>query len=160
MTIRAIAAAAALAVSSFGAIAGDSSFNVDGLASFNNDSFAAPGSFSQTITFSGLAAGTYSITGDISGTRVVFSSVLLDGHEWTLTAGAGGKLRSGFVEYTGTTPLTLVVNGLVDASAATFKQANYQGSLAVTAVPEPETYALMLAGLGAVGFIARRRKSV
>ena len=29
----------------------------------------------------------------------------------------------------------------------------------VNAIPEPETYALMLAGLGAVGFIARRRKS-
>jgi len=28
----------------------------------------------------------------------------------------------------------------------------------VTVVPEPETYALLLAGLGAVGFVARRRK--
>jgi hypothetical protein len=30
---------------------------------------------------------------------------------------------------------------------------------AVTAVPEPETYALMLAGLGLIGGIARRRKA-
>jgi len=35
----------------------------------------------------------------------------------------------------------------------------YAVALNVTAVPEPETYALMLAGLGLVGFAARRRKS-
>lgn len=35
----------------------------------------------------------------------------------------------------------------------------YTLALNVTAVPEPETYALMLAGLGLVGFAARRRKS-
>ena len=28
----------------------------------------------------------------------------------------------------------------------------------VTSIPEPETYALFLAGLGALGFVARRRK--
>ena len=32
--------------------------------------------------------------------------------------------------------------------------------LAVSAVPEPGTYALLLAGLGVVGFMAKRRKSV
>ena len=35
----------------------------------------------------------------------------------------------------------------------------YTGS-AVPAIPEPETYALMLAGLAAVGFVARRRRQV
>ena len=30
---------------------------------------------------------------------------------------------------------------------------------AVTAIPEPETYALMMAGLAALGFIGRRRKA-
>jgi hypothetical protein len=32
-------------------------------------------------------------------------------------------------------------------------------NFAVTAVPEPETYAMMIAGLGLVGFAARRRKN-
>ncbi|MES3012564.1 MAG: flocculation-associated PEP-CTERM protein PepA [Pseudomonadota bacterium] len=31
--------------------------------------------------------------------------------------------------------------------------------VAVPAVPEPETYALLLAGLGAIGFVARRRRT-
>ena len=35
--------------------------------------------------------------------------------------------------------------------------ANYAGEVAAALVPEPETYALMLFGLAAVGFIARRR---
>lgn len=35
----------------------------------------------------------------------------------------------------------------------------YRISASVTPIPEPETYALMLAGLGAVGFVASRRRA-
>ncbi len=38
---------------------------------------------------------------------------------------------------------------------------NNQGQVAVigSPIPEPETYAMLLAGLGLLGFIARRRKT-
>ncbi len=37
---------------------------------------------------------------------------------------------------------------------------SYALTSAVTAVPEPEIYALLLAGLGVVGFLAKRRKRI
>jgi len=43
-----------------------------------------------------------------------------------------------------------LLNGIAD---------NAQGFAPITAVPEPETYAMMLAGLGLLGFVGKRRKS-
>lgn len=50
---------------------------------------------------------------------------------------------------------SLVVSGINSPG-----QASYSGnlSISVAAVPEPETYALMLAGLALVGFMSKRRR--
>ena len=37
--------------------------------------------------------------------------------------------------------------------------ATAQDMIVITAVPEPETYAMLLAGLGLIGFVARRKRS-
>jgi hypothetical protein len=47
--------------------------------------------------------------------------------------------------------------GLCGSSGVCTNQSDYN-VVNVTPVPEPETYALMLAGLAAVGFVARRRR--
>lgn len=40
-----------------------------------------------------------------------------------------------------------------------FSQLYTTGTISVTAVPEPESFALLLAGLGVIGFVARRRRA-
>lgn len=64
-----------------------------------------------------------------------------------INAAAGGTLPSVYNEYLdGTTP----VNAYLDANNTLHLQA-------LAAVPEPESYAMLLAGLGMLGFMARRR---
>ena len=43
-------------------------------------------------------------------------------------------------------------------SVSGYVSLNKQDVIVFTAVPEPETYALMVAGLGLLGFAERRRK--
>ncbi|MER0215636.1 MAG: PEP-CTERM sorting domain-containing protein [Nitrosomonas sp.] len=54
-------------------------------------------------------------------------------------------------------PLHLMLEDFVGSDAIAGNV--YFDNIAVTAVPEPETYALLLAGLGLLGFATRYRRN-
>ena len=153
MQFKSIVAAAALAAASVGAFAGDQtvSFDIDNTASFIGTKPLLVGG-DDVITFDNLAAGTYDFLLTLSSQYITLQSVTLNGVSGTILQ--SGKIAFADIEGTGSTPFVLNVAGLVNDS-----KANYSGELSVTVVPEPETYALMLAGIGAIGFVARRRRA-
>ncbi|MEO8298908.1 MAG: PEP-CTERM sorting domain-containing protein [Burkholderiales bacterium] len=53
--------------------------------------------------------------------------------------------------------VTITFNGIA-ATTAVIDNVTLTGPVAVSAVPEPETYAMLLAGLGAIGLMSRRRR--
>jgi hypothetical protein len=86
--------------------------------------------FDNTV-YPGPALSTYGILFSVAGD--------ISGQEWNLwgSGGNSGALHS-FVPGVGYSPAT-------------------SGTLSITAVPEPQTYAMLLAGLGLLGYVARRR---
>lgn len=86
-----------------------------------------------------------------SGNHELFKGTTLSTYEFgsTWTSHVGGVLPAGdnyFVRVVGSQQNDV---GL-----------SYQFDMVSTPVPEPETYAMLLAGLGLVSFIARRRKQI
>jgi hypothetical protein len=115
---------------------GDTIFDVKGDAEYSPGS-ALGMAFSNGDSLAGLSAhGTYSnqlqLGGTLFGDLFVMLSVDI----------SGGQLVGG---------QSMTFNADTDNAAA-------KGSITPT-IPEPETYALMLAGLAAVGWVARRRKA-
>lgn len=89
------------------------------------------------------------------------------------TVGNGGNASSAYTSYAvlgsfadgSFTPYTMgglydIVLGFNDGARVDADYDDMVVGLRVTPVPEPETYALMLAGIGAVGFMRRRRKNL
>jgi len=96
-------------------------------------------------------------TGSITGFTVLLDDVVLLGSSSNTNVGPGVTLttqvKAGFAQLSAGVH-TLTVSG----TGVTGGFATYSGYIQAVPVPEPETYAMLLAGLGVVGFLSRRRR--
>lgn len=75
---------------------------------------------------------------------------------YTYNYGPTETVNSGFVAGLNTIDFYIEGNGVTDGFA--LRTVSFVADTVTAPVPEPETYAMMLAGLGLLGFMARRRK--
>jgi hypothetical protein len=120
------------------------------------------GSYTYSLSFnlSGYDASTAALTGRVSADNNAV--VLLNGtqigsvSDFKTWGSFGASNGAGFLA--GNNTLEFVVTNLKQSTGnPTGLRVEFLSSN-VTPVPEPETYAMLLAGLGMVGLIARRRK--
>ena len=155
LKVAALAAAALVCAAAPSVAATTGSFLVPASSTFVFYSLGidAGSSFDDVFTLTSgpsLPTGVYTFDGGISSSWLNFDSVTVNGQSF-------GNSFGGHIDLTDALPITIEVTGhALDGTIG-----SYTGSLGFTAapVPEPETYAMVLAGLGAVGFVARRRKA-
>jgi hypothetical protein len=111
----------------------------------------APTSFGGLLSFRTLGIG------DVAGPYEVFADSTVVG-QIPYDGGVGHNLVETF---TFALSPAIMADGIVTVSFTPTSSDGWAidySEITVTAVPEPETYAMMLAGLGLLGFAARRRK--
>lgn len=124
---------------------------------------ASPATYTWTLKFdlTNYVASTASFSARWSadnGGTVSLNGVSLGVHgdtaysSWSAFSAAGPSFVSGVNELVFTVTNLAQNGGNPTGLRVEFVNSN------VTAVPEPETYAMMLAGLGIIGFVARRRR--
>ncbi|MCY7315752.1 MAG: FxDxF family PEP-CTERM protein [Rubrivivax sp.] len=120
------------------------------------------GAFNDTFTFTGATgafvdAALVSI-GFFQSDNINFTSATLNGQAFSLSSvGPTEVARFNLTAFSG--PLTIRVAGIAGPGLAngTPIAASYAGTLNVSPVPEVHTLAMMLAGLGVVAGLARKR---
>lgn len=121
--------------------------------SFNlpSASYVAASLTNVEVTFASLSIGAISdFAAKLNGIDLNLSSFTVNNPPISVKT----QVLAGNSQFGPGTSFSLVVSGVAGEGGA-----SYGGNIVAVPVPEPETYAMMLAGLGALGFLARRRKS-
>lgn len=136
--------------------------NTDGTATFNaGDSVYT--SFSVGAT--GPINFTFDVLGAGEGRSRVFLSSDVGAGNFTNPVAFSGATATEVTHFSGPTTVTYTLAGVAGESyhlyVSGFGDGMTIGDVSVIAapVPEPESYAMMFAGLGVLGFMGRRRKT-
>lgn len=131
---------------------------------YNGPEFGDWREIAQVTAYNGrTVSGVYTLTvgndGDVPGAVWSGSGSVLNVSPPTETGGAFWRV---FGNPFGNAPVTSLAFTALTSNLCQSQACNNQSDYAlasVNAIPEPETYALMIAGLSALGFVARRRKA-